>query len=281
MNKILVLTDFTETSRYGLDLAVDLAKNTGSTVILMNLIFPASESGFSAMGDINVHNEGEMSRFAVELMRTNNGRLLEQISRYKDEDVEFLPRIEIVESDKEVEKLIKKYKPDTLVIGNNESKSFSEYFFGSDTEKLIKISEIPVISTRKDIENYYPHNIVCALDIDDEEKINLSVLKDISEEFNSKVHLLYVLDDGITNSKAIEKLKKLADQYKIDNYSINTVKNNSAEHAIRNFSKRKSADLLALVSEGKTGLKDMLFGSFTNDIVNNVDIPVLVMNPEK
>lgn len=281
MNNILVLTDFTETSRYGLDLAVDLAKNTNSTIILLNLIFPASESGFSAMGDVNVHNQGEMSRFAAELMRTNNKRLLEEIGRFKDENVEFLPRIEIVESDKDVEKAIKKQEPDALVIGTEESKSFSEYFFGSDTEKLIKISDIPVISTRRDVDNYYPYNIVCALDIDDEGKIDLTLLRDFSEEFNSKVHLLYVLDDGISNSKAIEKMKNLADKYKINDYSINTVKNSSAEEAIKKFSKRKSADLLALVSEGKTGLKDMLFGSLTNDIVNKVDIPVLVMNPGK
>jgi nucleotide-binding universal stress UspA family protein len=203
MNKILVLTDFTETSGYGLDLAVDLAKNTGSTVILMNLIFPASESGFSAMGDINVHNEGEMSRFAVELMKTNHSRLLEEIGRYKNEDVEFLPRIEIVESDKDIEKLLKKYKTDALIIGTDKSRSFSEYFFGSDTEKMIKISDIPVISTRKKIENYYPENIVCALDISEDEKPDLSILKEFSDEFNSKVHVLYVLDYVIIKKRAV------------------------------------------------------------------------------
>ncbi len=280
MLNILVPTDFSKTSENGLDLAVDIAEQVNGKIRLLNVIYPPRGSGFSAMGDVETSLEGEAAHFMVELVRKNKGRLDKEIDKYKDRNVEIIPQLDFEDKVQGLNAFVEEHHIDLIVIGTRGRKSLSEYFIGSHTENLIKVSDCPVISTKEEVDNFKPESIVLAVDIKDKNSLELDKLKILVDNFNSEVHFLYVMDDGVDTDKAIDNLKKIAEKNGFSNYTINTVDNKNPEDAIKRYSNRRSADMLAVFSHGKKGLKELIFGSVTNDLINNVKIPVFVMNIE-
>jgi nucleotide-binding universal stress UspA family protein len=280
MLNILVPTDFSKTAENGLNLAVDIAEQVDSKIKLLNVLYPARGSGFSAMGDVETSLQGEAAHFMAELIKKNKGRLNAEIDKYKDRNVEIIPQLDFQDKVQGLTAYVKEHQIDLIVMGTKGRKSLTEYLFGSHTENLIKVSDCPVISIKEEVKDFSPGSIVLAVDIKDENFEGLGKLKLLVDYFNSEVHFLHVMDDGIDTDEAIGKLKQIAEDNGFKNYTINTVDNKNPEDAIKRYSNRRSADMLAVFSNGKKGLKDLIFGSVTNDLINNVKIPVFVMSVE-
>jgi nucleotide-binding universal stress UspA family protein len=278
MTTILVPTDFSKTSQNGLDLAVDMAENIDGKIILLNVIYPPRGSGFTAMGDVETALEGEAAHFMAELVRKNKERLNAEIDKYKDRSVEIIPQLDFEDKVQGLNAFVKEHQIDLIVIGTKGRKSLTEYLLGSHTENLIKVSDCPVISTKEKVEDFSLDNIVLAIDIRDKNFDGFGKLKLLLGEFKSKVHFLYVMDDGVDTDEAIDELRQIAEKNGFSDYTINTVDNNNPEDAIKRYVNRRSADMLAVFSHGKKGIKELIFGSVTNALINNVSIPVFVMN---
>lgn len=96
----------------------------------------------------------------------------------------------------------------------------------------------------------------------------------------------HIIDD--TEKLEIEKLeaiykkyKKELDQKKIDNIKLRfTIESGFPEEQILTYSLEEQTDLIAIGTRGNGGLMRDLFGSVTEKIVENANIPVLVV-PEK
>ncbi len=282
MKKILVPTDFTKNSENGLKLAVDLAKEINGTIVLLNVIYPVRSTTYTAMGDINNMPKGQADHFMAELVRTNKVRLQKEIEKYKKESVEIIPQIDFEDKIHGLNKYVKDHDIDMIVIGTEGSKSLSEYLFGTHTENVIKASECPVISVKEEPEdNFNPASIVFAVDIKNENYQGINALRNFAENFQAEVHFLHVQDDGINTKEAVSKLQNLAESNNFKNYTINTINNSNIGDTIKSFVKRKDADMIAVVSEGKKGIKELLFGSVTNNLINDVNEPVFVMSKAK
>lgn len=278
MNKILVPIDFSDTSEKGLSLAIDIVKHVKAEIILLNVIYPPEGSGFAATGDVNTAYQGEAAHFVAALVRKNKARLEKLIEKYKTKGVEITPQIDFENKVHGLNTFVKENDIDLIVMGTRGSKSLTEYFIGSHTENIIKVSNCPVISIKNDIEKFYPKSIVMAIDIDNYDEEEIRQLQKFTEYFDSEVHFLHVLDDGIETDKAVKELKSIAEKTQFANFTINTIDNKNPADAIMRYTKRLSADMLALVAEGKKGLKDLLFGSVTNEIINKIEIPVFVIS---
>ncbi|MDT8394023.1 MAG: universal stress protein [Bacteroidales bacterium] len=278
MKKILVPTDFSDTSEKGLSLAIDIVEHMQAKIILLNVIYPPEGSGFAATGDVNTAYQGEAAHFMAALVRKNKARLEKLIGKYKNRSVEITPQIDFENKVHGLNNFVEENNVDLIVMGTRGSKSLTEYFIGSHTENIIKVSNCPVISIKSEIENFYPDSIVMAIDIKNCEEEEILQLQKFTKKFDSKVHFLHVLDDGIETDQAVKKLKSIAEKTQFANFTINTIDNENPPDAIMRYTKRLSADMLALVAEGKKGLKDLLFGSVTNDIINKIEIPVFVIS---
>lgn len=277
MNRILVPTDFSFTAENGLKLAVDIARHINGEIILLNIIFPVHGTTFTAMGDISTLERGEADHFMAELVRKNRSRLDETIRKYGSDDVKIIPQIDFEDKTNGLNSYVKRHDLDFIVIGTRGSKSLTEYLFGSQTENLVKVSDCPVISVKESVNDFYPEDIVFAVDVNNKNFQGMKELKRFADKFQSEIHLLYIMDDRIQTDEAISKLQQIAEANKFSNYTINTAKNSDPEDAIKSYSKRKSADMLALISEGKTGIRELIFGSVTNDIINSSEVPVFVI----
>jgi nucleotide-binding universal stress UspA family protein len=278
MYKILVPTDFSDTSKNGLQLAIDIADRQEATIILLNIIHPARGSGFAATGDVNTAYQGEAAHFMAALVRKNKARLEKMIEEYHDKNVEIIPQIDFENKVHGLNQYVEEHQVDLIVMGTSGNKSLTEYFVGNDTENIIAVSNCPVLSIKGEVPDFNPKNAVMAIDLKNYREKELRVLKDFTSHYDCKVHFLYVLDDGLETDEAIRELKSIAEKNEFKNFTINTIENKETADSIMRYTKRRSADMLALVSEGKKGIKDLIFGSVTNDIIGKTTIPVFVIS---
>lgn len=274
MKKILVPVDFSECSEHALKVASDLAKKYNAEIIALHM-----------MG----MNEGVLTN-------RQNQKMLEGIyfiklaqKRFKEFlDKDYLKGVSITDSVynykdfSEINNVASENNVDIIIMGSHGSSGLSEVFVGSNTEKVVRHSEIPVLVIKNRHDNFQIKNGVFACDFSSE---NVNAFKKALKLYNSldaKVTLLYINVPGqnYRSSKEMESRVKdflfdaeathLFDD--VDYYSDYTV-----EDGIFNYSIKNKIDAIALPTHGRRGLAHFFSGSISEDLVNHSDIPVITL----
>ena len=185
MKKILVPIDFSECSEYALKVAANFAKKYDSEIIALHML----------------------GRSDAVLTNSQTKEMLEGIfyvklaeKRFKDFlDKDYLEGLNITDSVynyknfNELNAVALEKKADLIIMGSHGASGLSEVFVGSNTEKVVRNSDIPVLVVKNEVTNYKIENAVFACDFTNE---NLNAFKNAMKLFNSlkniKVKLLYV-----------------------------------------------------------------------------------------
>jgi nucleotide-binding universal stress UspA family protein len=163
MKRILVPTDFSKHAEYALKVAAQIAKDNNSEIILLHMLELPSQGG-DALGQ--GHNIPEIMFFKNKA-----------ISRLEDlMDVDYLkgiPVSEIIQFEKAFEGILnisKKNNVDFIVMGSHGASGFQEMLIGSNTEKVVRSSDVPVLVIKNETERFSADNLVFASDFSQEIK---------------------------------------------------------------------------------------------------------------
>lgn len=179
----------------------------------------------------------------------------------------------------EIDTHIKQHQHDFIVMGSHGTKGFRE-LIGSNTQKIVRHSHVPVLVVKKKPKQFEIKNIVFAANFEEDVHRPLSKIIEFADLMKAKIHLLYVnmpisfkeTDEAETNMQAF--LKKCPR----GTCSINIYNALNEERGIQRFAKKIKADLIAMTTHGKTGFFKMISPSITESLVNHSDIPVLSIN---
>lgn len=278
MKTILVPTDLSSLGDNALQFAVDLARQMDSSkIVLLNIIIPVHSDAFTASADVTKLQGSTADRFNLELMRRNEERVHERARNFKDRFNHIEAYVRFGESRTDLNHFVEEFKADLVVTGSESLGAFSELLFGSQEEKIIRKSHVPVITVKKEPGNEVIRNIVLAVDIEEEDLEGIESISNFAESAGALLHMVYVITDkDMTTRYAVDKLDSIAHQYHLKNFTINTVSNTDIEEGIRNFARKKGADLIAVFTEGKGKLHDLIFGNMAHELVRDTDLPVLV-----
>ena len=129
----------------------------------------------------------------------------------------------------------------------------AEYEPGDDN-----LSEYPILIIRKKTDNFYVNNILAVFNYLNAEHINIKVLKSIAEAYDSKIHMLYIVNtDKKEVNRELESLETIAQNNHLINYSTNTLVNEAIEDGISSFSRRRNANIIALIGFDQLRLKEL------------------------
>jgi nucleotide-binding universal stress UspA family protein len=181
----------------------------------------------------------------------------------------------------EVNEVAEKHDADLIVMGSHGTNGLEEFFIGSNTERVVRSSNIPVLVVKnKDIDINF-ETIVFACDFSEESiKPYLNAVK-MFDKVDSKIHLVYVnlpnerfkssleIEQNVANflTKADGNLNKLN--------SVNYVSDYTVEDGVLNFSLKVGADIIAIPTHGKRGLAHFFEGSIGEDVSNHATLPVI------
>ena len=272
MIKILVPVDFSECSEYALKVAAELAKEHNAEIVVLHMM------GISDAILTNV--EAKQMLEGIYYVKLAQKRFKEFLDKDYLKDVKINVSVYNYKDFSELNGVAIENKADLIIMGSHGSSGLSEVFVGSNTEKVVRHSDIPVLVVKKEFEKFVVKNAVFASDFSLE---NLTAFKKAMKLFKSldaKVSLLYVNLPGqnYRNSKEMESrikdflfnadsLNKLDDVIYYNDYTV--------EDGIFNYSNNNNIDAIALPTHGRRGLAHFFSGSISEDLVNHSKIPVI------
>ena len=277
MKNILVPCDFSKPAINAFRFALDIAGKSKGTVYLLNVIeLPAIHDPI-IMPVISFEKE-----FLNELKEKTTKEFDKIINRYKPDAVEVKTEVAFGAVSRMIQDFIKKKKIDIVVMGSHGATGIREYFIGSNAEKIVRNSPVPVLVLKEaykgPVENIVFPN---TLETEKQDKL-IAKVKELQAFFKATVHILYVntpinfTADNIT----LERLRQFAKQFAFRNYTLNVYNYPSEESGIIHFTDQIKGDLVAMGTHGRKGLAHFLNGSLAEDVVNHARFPIWTLaNP--
>lgn len=265
MKKILVPTDFSEHAEYALRVAAQIAKKVNAEIFLLHMLeLPSQMSDMATKGA-----EGPEIIFAIKKVR-------EQFELAKEKPyLEGIPITEAVQFAKAFEGIIESSKKngiDLIVMGSHGVSGFEEMFVGSNTEKVVRTSEIPVLVVKSDVQIASLKKLVFASDFSSEIEDAFPKALNFAEMLGVELHMLMVnTPNNFKTTAASEALMAdFASRYGLANQvRLHTYNDENLEAGILNFTDKINADLIGICTHGRTGLSHFFNGSLSEDVVNH------------
>lgn len=271
MKKILVPCDFSPTAQQAYTFALDIAKKVDAEVYVLKVIdIPFMYDAYSVQPPMwltpqvwkKVEEEG---RESFNKMKSEHSRQHDVTFRV----VEGAVTLTILD-------FIEKEKIDLVVMGTHGASGFNEYMFGSNTEKVVRFSKVPVFAVRKAVNLSSIRNIVFPTNLALDEVDFINKLKELQQLLGATLHVLTI--NTPYNMKAAKttraELQEFVTHYGIQNYTLNIRSEFTEQAGIIDFTDEIKADMVAMATHGRKGLAHLFAGSIAEDTVNHIKCPI-------
>lgn len=272
MNKIIVPIDFSKYSEYALEAAAILAKKNNAQIFALHML-EMSNAVLTASGD------GPKPKMLF-FLKLAEQKFAEFLNKDYLEGIKVTPIIKSFKVFSEVSEVAEEQGADIIVMGSHGVSGFTEVFVGSNTEKVVRYSKLPVLVIKQKPVNLDFETVIFASDFSlgsvDAYKRALNILGKAS-----KVHLLYVNVPGENFKSTAEMERNVANflmeaEGNLNNLNkVHYVSDYSVQQGIINFSNVFGADLIAMPTHGRKGLAHFFEGSITEDTANHANLPVM------
>jgi nucleotide-binding universal stress UspA family protein len=272
MKKIIIPVDFSKHSEYALETAAALAKTHNAELIVMHML-ELSDSIFSSTSS----QKNEETHFMLMVAKKNFEEFLDKPYL---EGITVTPMVKHHKVLKEVSEVASSVKADLIVIGSRGHNDFDGIFTGSNTEKVVRYSSTPVLVVKSKPKNVDFNHVVLAIDFNVNSVSPVKNALELLKQLAKKVTLLHInlpnlgflstdeIQEQVDEFLKLGKLEHIKD-------SIAFTADHNVEDGIINYAKREDADVLAIITHGRTGLNHFFGGSISEDLVNHSKLPVV------
>ena len=273
MKKIIVPVDFSDHSNYALESAAILAKKYDAEILALHML-EISET-------ILTKGEADLQAETVFFLKLAEQRFTDFLQQDFLKDVKVTPIVKHFKVFTEVNEVAKEHNADLIVMGSHGSSGLKEIFIGSNTEKVVRHSDVPVLVIKNKPTNLSFENVVFASDFSESTVTPYINATKLFDKLGANLHLIYVNTPGdnfnstsemeqiVVNflQKADGNLDKLSEVKYISDYTV--------EKGILNHANVSGANAIAVATHGRKGFNHFLAGSISEDIANHSSLPVV------
>jgi nucleotide-binding universal stress UspA family protein len=278
MKKILVPTDFSKPALIAIDVAADIARKANAELILLHIVEEATAGSFNIEGEVSSRSEDwEDKIFTMRLIEKGKKQLAKAVEDLKASGVKVRSELKIGAPFHGMRSIITEKKVDLVVMGTAGQTKLEESIIGSNTEKVVRHSDCPVLTVHRKPGTSDFKNIVYATSLSKDEEVFSRVIRKTQQIYDSTVHLVRINTPGNFQRDAVVK-KAMADfakKLQLKNFTINVFNDLTEEEGIIYFAESINADLIAMATHGRTGFAHVLAGSIAEDVVSHSKRPVL------
>ena len=271
MYKILVPVDFSEKSNYAVKMAAKIGKNIEAEIYLLHLV--ELPSGIIDMGAGSNFSIPESMMY----LRKVKEKILDLKATYFHDDQIVRYSIKFQNPFEGITDYVKKINANLIVMGSKGVSDFEEMIIGSNTEKVVRTSTIPVIVVKADSKKFKFKKLVFASNYDDENKGAFVDFLNFAKQFKTEIHLLKI-NTAISFENSFitkEKIKNFIKDFDLPKNTIHIHNDESVVKGITNFAKGIEADLIALTTHGRSGLSSLFNSSIAKSVSKSVLRPVI------
>tara|TARA_A100000171_G_C2140541_1_gene155494 strand:+ start:10055 stop:10888 length:834 start_codon:yes stop_codon:yes gene_type:complete len=275
MKTILIPIDFSSTSSKALEIGATIAKRISAKIVLTHM------AGIEK-GVLTRTTNFEETLYHTKLAEKQYSELLKQPFL---EGILVEPVLQKTLNFSSINNFAKDIDASLIVMGSHGSSGLNEIFKGSNAEKVVRSSEIPLLVVKENELAFAPERLIFASNFDEEACDAYSKIVEIAELLSVQIELLYVNLPGKEFISTIEMDEKLLRFFNKVNHpdpvnaikTVNRVADYSVEEGVFNFASLSGADIIAIPTHGRMGLSHLLNGSIGEDIANHSTLPVLTV----
>lgn len=273
MKKILVPCDFSKTAEEAYRFSIKIAEKNESVIHVLHVIDSSMiSSGAAELSHVATFNGVFMQKLEAQLqekyqaLKVKNNA--EKIPHILSIEMGFLPQ--------NIERYIKNQNIDVVVMGTNGATGLKEIFVGSNTEKIVRIANVPVVAVPLGSTSDVITDIVFPVDTTEDPSNYMNELRSIQRLFKARLQLLWINTPNIfkSDTEAFEDLRDFAEEYRLRDYKLNVRSDHSEHEGILRFAAGIDNTLIFMPTHSRKGLAHWLTGSITENVVNHVECPV-------
>ncbi len=275
MKKIIVPVDFSPFSENALRTAAFIAKKHHAKLIVVHML--------ELSNSLINQSDNYIQEQAIFHSKLAEKKFTDFLNKKYLEGVETVPIIKQHKIFNELKNIAKEENADLIVMGSHGVSGMKEVFIGSNTEKVVRSSTIPVLITKglPTIKNL--KNAVFACDFSDDSIIPYQKAKALMNLLNCKMQLLHI-STPYSKFKSTFEQKKYASKF-LEKAEGNTallnsiiyISDYSIEKGILNYANANNTNLVVIATHGRNGLDHLFNGSISEDVANHANLPVLTI----
>lgn len=273
MEKIIVPIDFSKHSEYALEVAAGIAKKTNSELLVLHMLELAT--------GLLTKSSSQHQTTAIFLLKIAEAKFDEFLQKDYLEGLKITPIVKHFKVFSEVNDVAMEHDASLVVMGSHGTSGSRDIFIGSNTEKVVRNSDVPVFVVKNRISDLKLDEVVFACDFKYENiRPYLNATK-LFKAFDSTINLLYVNLPNENFRSSTEIDSRVADFLMKADGNLDNMKNvhhqadYSVERGIINFSNKVGADIIAIPTHGRKGIAHFFTGSVGEDVANHSALPVI------
>jgi nucleotide-binding universal stress UspA family protein len=274
IKKILVPIDFSDASDAALSEAAGLAVLFKAELVLLHVVEDRLYAA-SALDTVEVI----LPNFGA--VKKEIGKKMSDLQKRINKKYEIKCTIHILNGHihSEVKTLAKKKKINLIVMGTHGASGFKEYFIGSNAQRVVTISDVPVLTTPVKSKKMSFRNILLPIDnsVHSRAKVNIALI--FADLFNSNIHLIGLPGTKEKSEVAKFNLKLKSVEKHIEDqgfsYSSKIVSGTNTAEAALSYATKNKCDLIVINTGHESKTTGMFMGMFSQQIVNHSNVPVL------
>ena len=269
MKKLLVPVDFSEVSRYAARLAVDLAERSSAEIILLHSIHFNYFTDFPHAPGMNLQTTiNELKESVEENMKT----FIEDLNTTASIESK-ISGIHLVDA---VRDCVEEDNIGLVILGTKGCSGWSELLVGSNTERIVRWVDCPVISVPCEASFDSVNKILIPIDLREIQDDFMDSLLKLQKLFDASLEFLWVkTPHNIENDERVmEEFSQLVKKYGFRKSTFVIRNYVFPSDGILDEAKSLGADMIAMATHARRGISHWLSGSITEDTVNHIDVPV-------
>ena len=273
MKKIIVPIDFSEHSEYALKTAAKLAKEANAELLVLHML---------ELSDVILtESDSQQQQKAVFFLKLVEQKFEAFLDKEYLKDVNVTPIVKHYKVFSEVNDVAKEHDVDLIVMGSHGTSGFKEFFVGSNTERVVRNSETPVLVIKNEIKDINFGTAVFATNFEEENVRPYLNATSMFEALGAKLKLLYVNLPNEHFKSSVEIEKKIAEFLITADGNLDKLNDvayqadYTVEQGVMNYANKVGADIIAIPTHGRKGISHFFAGSIGEDIANHSSLPVI------
>ncbi|NNE32441.1 MAG: universal stress protein [Winogradskyella sp.] len=273
MKKIIVPIDFSKHSEYALKYAANFATKFNAEILALHML--ELSNAVISRTDSAMHQE------AIFFIKLAENKFETFLDKEYLSGLKVTPIVKHFKVFSEVNDVAIAHNADLVIMGSHGASGVKELFIGSNTEKVVRHSDIPVLVVKQESSKLDFNNVVFASDFSAKAVRPYLNACNLFKQLDLNMHMVYVNlpDDSFKSTPEIEKSLEdffiKAEGHSDKMNSVKCVNDYTIENGILNFANVVGADLIAVATHGRKGIAHFFEGSISEDIANHSTLPVL------
>ena len=272
MKTILVPTDFSDCANYASETAIELAKKTRSEIHFYHFMsIPVDWLHLSGPDAEKMYPE--VSR----QVRFIKNQLAERVKMAEAKGIVAKPFIGYNESVEDIIRYAADQRVNMIVMGSHGSKGLKEFFIGSNAQKIVRQSRVPVFIVKHPLASIKFDNILFVSNFEAEMLQPFEHVIALADLLGAKVNLLYINTPAafVETWEVRQKMETFIALAGSKLHKAETIDTRFFEEGIEKYCEENNDGLLTIATHHTSGMSRFFLGGLAEKVVNHVKIPVM------